>query len=61
VEKACRLCSRDPVASEVKCRPRGGKDGKMKSWKISWLSLKTYVKLELRGSRVMSDDWRRLH
>jgi hypothetical protein len=34
---------------------------KMKSWTVSWLSLKTKVELGLRGSRVMSDDWQRLH
>jgi hypothetical protein len=34
---------------------------KMKSWTVSWLSLKTKVELGLRGSQVMSGDWRRLH
>jgi hypothetical protein len=43
VEKTSRLCSRDPVASRVKCGPHSGKKGKMKSWKFSWLSLKTKV------------------
>jgi hypothetical protein len=33
----------------------------MKSWTVSLLSLKTKVELGLRGSRVMSDDWWRLH
>jgi hypothetical protein len=61
VEKTSRLRSRDPVASQVKCRPHGGKNGKMKSWTVSWLSLKTKVEPGLRGSRVMSGDWRRLH
>jgi hypothetical protein len=61
VEKTSRLCSRDPVASGVKCGPHGGKDGKMKSWTVSWLSLKTKVEPGLRGSRVMSGDWWRLH
>ena len=61
VEKTSRLGSRDPVASGVKCGPHGGKNGKMKSWTVSWLSLKTKVEPELRGSRVMSGDWRRLH
>jgi hypothetical protein len=60
VEKTTRLGSRDPVASRVRCRPHGGKNGKMKSMTVSWLSLKTKVELGLRGSRVMSDDWRRL-
>jgi hypothetical protein len=61
VEKTSRLRSRDPVASGVKCGPHGGMNNKMKSWTVSWLSLKTKVKPGLRGSRVMSGDWRRLH
>jgi hypothetical protein len=60
MEKTSRLRSRDPVASEVKCGPHGGMNSKMKSWKVSWLSLKTKVEPGLRGSRVMSGDWRRL-
>jgi hypothetical protein len=61
VEKTSRFCSRDPVASGVKCGPHGGMNNKMKSWTVSWLSLKTKVEPGLRGSRVMSGDWRRLH
>jgi hypothetical protein len=61
VEKTSRLCSRDPVASGVKCGPHGGMNSKMKSWTVSWLSLKTKVEPGLHGSRVMSGDWRRLH
>jgi hypothetical protein len=61
VEKTSRLRSRDPVASGVKCGPHGGKNGKMKSLTISWLSLKTKVETGLRGSRVMSGDWQSLH
>jgi hypothetical protein len=61
VEKTSRLRSRDPVASGVKCGPHGGKNCKMKSWTVSWLSHKTKVELGLRGNRVMSGDWRRLH
>jgi hypothetical protein len=61
VQKTSRLGSRDPVASGVKCRPHGGKNSETKSWKVSWLSLKTKVELGLRGSQVMSGDWRRLH
>jgi hypothetical protein len=61
VEKTSRLRSRDPVASEVKCGPHGGKHNKMRSWTVSWLSLKIKVEPGLRGSRVMSDVWRRLH
>lgn len=61
VEKTNRLHSRDPVASGVKCEPHGGKNGKMKSWTVSWLSLKTKVEPGLRWSRVMSGDWWRLH
>jgi hypothetical protein len=49
-EKTSRLRSRDPVASGVKCGPHGGKNGKMKSWTFPWLSLKTKVEPELRGS-----------
>jgi hypothetical protein len=36
-------------------------NSKMKSWMVSWMSLKTKVEPGLRGSRVMSGDWRRLH
>jgi hypothetical protein len=61
VEKTCRLSSRDLVASGVKCGPHGGMNNKMKSWTVSWLSLKTKVESGLRGSRVMSGNWRRLH
>jgi hypothetical protein len=61
VEKTSRLRSRDSVTSRVECGPHGGKNGKMKSWTVSWLSLKTKVESGLRGSRVMSGDWRRLH
>jgi hypothetical protein len=50
VEKTSRLRSRDPVASGVKCEPHGGKNGKMKSWTVSWLSLKTKVEPGLRGN-----------
>jgi hypothetical protein len=39
VEKTSRLGSRDPVASGVKCEPHGGKNGKMKSWTVFWLSV----------------------
>jgi hypothetical protein len=61
VEKTSRLHSRDPVASGIKCGPYGGMNNKMKLRTVSWLSLKTKVELGLRGSRVMSGDWRRLH
>jgi hypothetical protein len=50
VEKTSRLGSRDPVASRVKYRPHGGKNGKMKSRTVSWLSHKTKVEPGLRGS-----------
>jgi hypothetical protein len=36
-------------------------NNKMKSWTVSWLSLKIKVEPGLRGSQVMSGDWRRLH
>jgi hypothetical protein len=55
VEKTSRLCSRDPVASGVKCGPHGGMNSKMKTWTVSWLSLKTKVEPGLRGRRVMSE------
>jgi hypothetical protein len=57
VEKTSRLGLRDPVASGVKCGPHGGKNGKMKSRTVSWLSHKTKVEPGLRGSQVMSGDW----
>jgi hypothetical protein len=56
VEKTSRLGSRDPAASGVKCGPHGGKNDKMKSRTISWLSHKTKVELGLRGSQVTSGD-----
>jgi hypothetical protein len=61
VEKTSRLGSRDPVAGGVMYGMHGGKNCKMKSWEISWLSLKTKVDQGLCGSRVMTGDWRRLH
>jgi hypothetical protein len=61
VEKTSRLRLRDPVASGVKCKPHGGKNGKVKSRMVSWLSHKTKVEQGLRGSQVISADWRRLH
>jgi hypothetical protein len=61
VEKTSRLGSRDPVDSGVECGLHGGKNGKMKSWTVSWMILKTKVEPGLRGSRVMSGDCRRLH
>jgi hypothetical protein len=56
VDKTSRLRSRDLVASRVKCGLHGGMNSKMKSWTVSWLSLKTKVEPGLRGSRVMSGD-----
>jgi hypothetical protein len=61
VEKTNRLALRDPVSNGIKCRPHGGKNNKTKSRTVSWLSLKTKVEPELRGSHVMSGDWRSLH
>jgi hypothetical protein len=49
------------MARGVKCGPHGGKTSKMKSWTVSWLSLKAKVEPGLRGSQVMCGDWRRLH
>jgi hypothetical protein len=56
VEKTTRLGLRDPVAGRVKCGPHGGKNDKMKSWTVSWLSHKTKVEPGLHGSKVMSVD-----
>jgi hypothetical protein len=61
VERTSRLCSRDPVASGVKCEPHGGMSSKMNSVEVSWLSHKTKVEPGLRGRQVKSGDWRRLH
>jgi hypothetical protein len=61
VEKTSRLCSRDPVASMVKCGPHGGKNSEMMSWTIPWFCHKAKIELGLHGSRVKSGDWRRLH
>jgi hypothetical protein len=58
VEQTSRLGSRVPLASGVKCGSHGGKSSKTKSWKVSWLSLKTKVEPGLLGSQVMSGDWR---
>jgi hypothetical protein len=43
VEKTSMLGLRDPVASGVKCGLHGGKNIKMKSRTVSWLSYKTKV------------------
>jgi hypothetical protein len=61
VEKTSRLRPRDPVASRVKCGPHGGKNDKMKSRTVSWLSHKTKVEPGLRGIQVISGVWRRLY
>jgi hypothetical protein len=50
VEKTSRLRSRDLVASRVKGGPHGSMNSKMKSWTVSWLSLKTKVEPGLCGS-----------
>jgi hypothetical protein len=50
VDKTSGLCSRDPVASGVKCGPHGGKNNRTKLWTVFRLSLKTKVEPELRGS-----------
>jgi hypothetical protein len=56
VEKTSRLRSRDPVASGVKFGPHGGMNSKMKSWTVSWLSLKT--KVEPGTTWEPSHEWR---
>jgi hypothetical protein len=50
VEKTSRLASRDSVASEVKCGLHGDMNSKMKSWTVSWLSLKTKVEPGYMGA-----------
>jgi hypothetical protein len=55
VEKTSRLGSREQMVSGVKCGPHGGKNGKMRSWTVSWLSLKTQVEPGLRGEP--SHEW----
>jgi hypothetical protein len=61
LEKTSKLGLMELVANGVKCGPHGGKNSKMKSWTVFCLSLKTMVEPRLRGSRVMSGDWQRLH
>jgi hypothetical protein len=61
VDKTSKLRSRYSVPSGLKCESHGGKNGKMKSWTVSWLRLKTKVEPGLCVSRVMRGDWRRLH
>jgi hypothetical protein len=63
VEKTSRLHLRDPLASRSSAGsgPHGGKNDMMKSWTVSWLSLKTKVEPGLHRRRVMSGDWQRLH
>jgi hypothetical protein len=61
VEKTSRHGLRDPMASGAKCGPLGGKNSKMKSCMVCWLSLKTKVEPGLCGSPVISGDWSRLH
>jgi hypothetical protein len=61
VEKTSRLRSRDPVASGVKCGSHGGKNSKMKSMDGFLVEPQNQRRAGLRGSHVMSGDWRRLH
>jgi hypothetical protein len=58
VEQATRLGSRDPVVSGIKYGLHGGKNNKMKSWTVPWLSLKAKVEPGLHMGQVMSGDWR---
>jgi hypothetical protein len=51
VEKTSRLGSRDPVSSGVKCGQHGGMNSKMKSWTVSWLSLKTKFEPDHVGAK----------
>jgi hypothetical protein len=50
VEKTSRLHSRDQVARGVKCGPHGGMNSKMKSWTVSWLSVKTKLSRDYVGA-----------
>jgi hypothetical protein len=56
VEKTSRLRSRDSVASGVKCGAHGGMNSKMKSWTVSWLSLKTKVELGLLKDQMATRE-----
>jgi hypothetical protein len=49
------------VTSEVKCGPHGGKNSKMKSVDGFLVEPQNQGRAALRGSQVMSCDWRRLH
>jgi hypothetical protein len=53
VDKISRLRSRDPVASGVKCGPHGGKNSKMKSWTVSWFSLKPRLSRDYVGAESL--------
>jgi hypothetical protein len=52
VEKTSRLRSKDPVASGVKCGPHDGKNDKMKSRTVCWLSHKTKVERDFVGAKL---------
>jgi hypothetical protein len=56
VEQTSSLGSRDPVANRIKCGPHSGKNSKVKSCMVSWLSLKT--KIESGQPWWPSHDWR---
>jgi hypothetical protein len=55
VEKTSRLGLRDPVASGVMCGLHGGKNSKIKSWTVSWLSLKNQGRAETTWE--LSHEW----
>jgi hypothetical protein len=50
VEKTSRLRSRDPVVSEVKCGPHGGKNRKMKSWTVLGRASKSRLSRDYVGA-----------
>jgi hypothetical protein len=52
VEKTSRLGSRDLVASGIKCGSHSGKNNEMKSWTVSWLTLKTRSSCDYVGAEV---------
>jgi hypothetical protein len=59
-DRARHRHGRRATRSEARFPMRAGHSG-TKPWTVSWLSLKTKVEPGLRGSQVMSGDWRRLH
>jgi hypothetical protein len=61
VEKTSRLCSRDPVASGVKCGPHGGKASKMKSVDGFLVEPQNQGRVGTSWEPSHECDWRRPH